>query len=283
MTKYPAMPDAKKLSYLLKLLDDDSPAVREVVLKELMAYGPDLERELLRLDTPPDDHQKSLIVDLLRERHRILLKQSWQSWFGLENDYEKLEAALSLLSDYQSGAAEAGRLKILLDETAAEFASLHARGNPYMLAQFLANRKQLKGADQNDYMNPENSNLFYVFDQKKGIPISLACVFMLLGKRLGIPVEGCNFPGHFLARVRIADRVILVDCYNGWKFIDEKDIEYTDATQDLELVIKTETPAETIIARVLTNLVRAYEAAGDEDNSRLMQELLGISGIAYSE
>ncbi|MBI3252702.1 MAG: hypothetical protein HYZ52_05265 [Candidatus Omnitrophica bacterium] len=57
------MPDATKLPYLIKLLDDESAVVQKAVLGELAAFGHSLDGELAKLDI--DEHQRKIIQDLL--------------------------------------------------------------------------------------------------------------------------------------------------------------------------------------------------------------------------
>ena len=47
---------------------------------------------------------------------------------------------------------------------------------------------------------------------RSGLPITVSIVYMLVGMRLGIPVEGIGAPGHFLARL---DDVIFDPYYKG--------------------------------------------------------------------
>ena len=50
------------------------------------------------------------------------------------------------------------------------------------------------------YDDPRNSFLNEVLDRRLGIPISLAVVYLEIGRRAGLRLEGINFPGHFLVR-----------------------------------------------------------------------------------
>src|SRR4051812_27550531 len=52
------------------------------------------------------------------------------------------------------------------------------------------------------YDDPRNSFLNEVLDRRTGIPISLAVVYLEVAHRAGLLVDGVNFPGHFLLRVR---------------------------------------------------------------------------------
>ncbi len=52
----------------------------------------------------------------------------------------------------------------------------------------------LGGTETMDYGDPQNSNLVHVITRRAGLPISLACVYILVGQRMGLAIEGCNFP-----------------------------------------------------------------------------------------
>jgi len=271
------MPDPKELPFLLKLLDDESEVVREAVVKELAAFGESLEEELARLPKSPDISQQSLLRHILEDYRRDWLKGAWLSWLELEGDNEKLEAGFSLLSDFQNGRTYPDKLKNLLDQLADEFNASNTRGDVFELSSFLFKVKALKGA-KSDYYNPQNSNLVYVIKEKRGLPISLASIYILVGDRLGLEIEGCDSPGHFLARTFSGDKMFLVDCFNGGRFLAIKDIEAVRKRSLNRLLDIPERPTDavTIIARVLRNLINAFDEIDDLVNSRFMMELLEI-------
>ena len=51
-----------------------------------------------------------------------------------------------------------------------------------------------------DYYDPRNSFLNDVLERRLGIPISLSVLYIAVGRRLGLPLEGVSFPSHFLVR-----------------------------------------------------------------------------------
>jgi len=271
------MPDPKELPYLLKLLDDESEVVREAVAKELEAFGESLEEELARLSQSPDMSQQSLLRHILEDYRRNRLKGAWLSWLELKGDNEKLETAFSLLSDFQNGRMYTDKLKNLLDQLADEFRASNKKRNVFELSRFLFKFKALKGA-KSDYYNPRNSNLVYVIKEKRGLPISLASIYILVGHRLGLKIEGCDSPGHFLARTFSGDEMILVDCFNDGRFLSRKDIEVVRERSLNRLldIPERQTDAETIIARVLRNLINAFHEVDELVDSRFMMELLEI-------
>lgn len=66
-----------------------------------------------------------------------------------------------------------------------------------------------------DYYDPRNSYLNEVIDRRTGIPITLAVLYMELGRRVGLPLEGVSFPGHFLVRLRMRHGMIVLDPFGG--------------------------------------------------------------------
>jgi hypothetical protein len=172
------MPDARQLPFLISLLEDDSASVRESVLKELRAFGPDLELELARQSIKPGPDRLPIMHGVLEEHRRMWLREVWSSWFTVEDDKQKLEMALMLLAEFMHGRTYHVSLKQLLDQLARDFAEQEKRKDGLRLAQYLFNTVGLKGASQEEYYNPLNSSLIFVLEQKTGIPISLACVYI---------------------------------------------------------------------------------------------------------
>lgn len=67
----------------------------------------------------------------------------------------------------------------------------------------------------NDYYNPDNSYLHRVLHTRRGIPISLAVLYMELAQQIGLNVKGISFPGHFLMKMSVQSGDIVLDPFNG--------------------------------------------------------------------
>jgi|ERR1041385_7881979 regulator of sirC expression with transglutaminase-like and TPR domain len=270
------MPDPTQLQHLIKLLDDDSDIVRETVLKELAAYGPSLETELIRQHIQPSENEKQIMQDILEGHNRTWLKEQWSSWKTIREDKQRLEAALSLLSAFQTGTRNRKKLPSLLDELAQEFKSGSLVKDARGLADFLFDVKGIQGAISSEYYDPQNSDLVFVVEQKRGIPISLASIYILEGARLGIKIEGCNFPGHFLTTANYNRKKVIVDCFDGGRFISDKEIAFLNDSLPVTAkeLKRLECNADTIIMRALRNLINAYHKSDELENERLMIELL---------
>ncbi|MFM8467278.1 MAG: SirB1 family protein [Oxalobacteraceae bacterium] len=67
----------------------------------------------------------------------------------------------------------------------------------------------------NDYYSPDNSYLHKVLSTRRGIPISLAVIYMELAGQIGLDVKGISFPGHFLMKLSVKSGDIILDPFNG--------------------------------------------------------------------
>jgi len=268
------MTDPKNIPHLVKLLDDDSLDIQRNVLKELAAFGPILRKEIGNLSFELNTIQKEYLDIIFEGQKRVQVKQNWSKWFKYKDDYKKLESSISTLSHYVNNSINEREVSDLLDELAKEYREKFAQCDERLLAQFLFKDKGLVG-DELDYYNPENNNLIHVIKNKKGIPISLACIYMLVGHRLGLRIEGCQFPGHFLARIYLNGKRAFVDCFSGGHIIEEDDIMKVreDILDSIQSILREKTDVEMIIRRYLANLVRAYQMREDNDNSELMIDL----------
>jgi len=70
-------------------------------------------------------------------------------------------------------------------------------------------------ANEEDYYDPRNSCLNQVLDRRVGIPITLSLLYMEVGGRIGLPLQGVSFPGHFLVKCALPEGTVVLDPYSG--------------------------------------------------------------------
>lgn len=269
-----------ELRPLLKLLDDDSPVVREAVRAKLAAMRAELPEQLLALGEPIDEEQQRLLSEILAPVCREELEETWLAWRWLSSPEAQLEEALGQLSAFLSGwLARPADLSRRLDQLAEKAAREDMGGDARKLAEFLFGGRghdaKLRGNTKN-YYAAQNSNLLWVLSNGLGNPITLACIYMLLGHRLGLKIEGCNFPLHFLARVEDGDALWLVDCFNRGRFMLAEDVakHHPAMNPSMEEVIYEAADIEVIIARVLRNLDEASERENNMPQRQIVRRLI---------
>jgi regulator of sirC expression with transglutaminase-like and TPR domain len=267
------VPDKTQLPHLLRLLDDDAPDVRDSVARSLSAFGPELRPALGNV--PGGEVLWPRVRKLIGEHRRAQLLNDWEGWYDISGERSRIEAACERLSKFLGGR-ETVDLKPRLDKIAEEFRQAHPQGDAKELAHFLFQTKDLRGAEPDEYYRPANSDLISVLERKRGLPVTLTTVYMLVGHRLALEIEGCNFPGHFLARIRAEGRTLLVDCFHRGRFFGENDLLKTHQgpTEGLRRLIYEKTDAETVVRRMLRTLVGAFEKSEELENRRLMADLL---------
>ena len=125
--------------------------------------------------------------------------------------------------------------------------------------------------NHDEYYDPRNSYLNEVLDRRLGNPISLALVQMEVARRVGLPLDGISFPGHFLVRLPVDDGMLVMDPFNRGRPLDVDELRQRarahmggDAPDD-DALSRILHPAShrTILVRVLRNLHGVYEERGD--------------------
>lgn len=90
-----------------------------------------------------------------------------------------------------------------------------------LLNQFLFRENGFHGS-RTEYYHPSKRYMNRVLDDRNGIPIMLATLYMELGRRIGLPLEGVGLPGHFVVRVQDGPRDQLIDVFDGGAVIDRE-------------------------------------------------------------
>src|ERR1700730_9434710 len=121
--------------------------------------------------------------------------------------------------------------------------------------------------NREDYYDPRNSFLNDVLDRRLGIPITLALIYMEVGRRLGFPLFGVGMPGHFLLKnYDIDGSETLIDCFNGGDILSPQDcqrrldeIYYGQMTLRPEFLFAVS--RRQMLTRILNNLKTVYMTA----------------------
>lgn len=144
----------------------------------------------------------------------------------------------------------------------------------------LFDEEELRG-NADAYYDPRNSFLNDVLERRLGIPITLAIVYLEVGWRLGLPLDGIGFPGHFLVRYRGEALTVVVDPFDRGRIrFEDQAQELLDKSYGGMVRLKPEfmEPAtrREIIERLLRNLKAIYLNARDDRRALAVIERLLI-------
>ncbi|MET4579352.1 SirB1 family protein [Ottowia thiooxydans] len=140
------------------------------------------------------------------------------------------------------------------------------------------------GGNLNDYYNPDNSYLNVVLHTRRGIPISLAVLWMELAGSLKLKAEGVGFPGHFLTQVSLPVGKVVIDPFTG-QSLSRSDLRERiaeihpnlplgDGSElPLGLYLQVSTPRQ-IVGRMLRNLQEIHRTQQDWPRLLTVQERL---------
>ena len=117
------------------------------------------------------------------------------------------------------------------------------------------------------YYDPRNSYLNDVLDRRLGIPITLALIYVAIGRRAGLPLCGVGMPAHFVVAYEAPNR-LLIDPFNCGRVLSLADCQEMlrqayGASATLEPAHLEATSPRLILARLITNLKVAYQRSGD--------------------
>ena len=204
-------------------------------------------------------------------------------------EYPRLDPEPYLVRLDEMGATVGRRL--LDDPEPAAFGTV-----PHQVATmnaFLYGEQGFEG-NRTRYDDPRNSFLNQVLDRRTGIPISLALLYIEVGRRAGVGIEGINFPGHFLLRAPQtinagAGPDLIVDPFHSGALLDERDCRRLlqrhlgdEAAFSPALLVPA--TKQQILARMLLNLKRLYIAMRSFPQARDATEmLLAVDPSALTE
>jgi regulator of sirC expression with transglutaminase-like and TPR domain len=166
------------------------------------------------------------------------------------------------------------------------------------LNRYLFEEQGFRG-NAEDYYDPRNSFLNDVLDRRIGIPVTLSTVYMEIGRRMGLHVQGVGLPGHFIVQVDVKGGTLLVDPFHGgasltWSDCQKRLDRIYRGGLALDSSMLEPLGARQILARMLRNLKVIYAKSGnalravgilslllrlDPDNAEDLKE----RGLLYAE
>lgn len=273
---------------LIRLLADEDEKIVRTISGRLIDIGPSAV-PLLQEAEIEQPEMAERIASVLEEIRGSKLEDELIQLAALPDERMDLEQGAFLIARYAYPSFDATHYSRQLDEMAQEVKDRigpRASGEETVktLNRYLFTEQGFKGNTKN-YYELENSYINCVIDRKTGIPISLSVVYLLIGKRLRLPVYGIGMPGHFLVKYESERYKIFVDCFNGGALLTEKNCQrfLTEAGYGFDEKFLQHSPVRAILSRMLKNLLSIYAKLEDPMKKARLEKFMEILGCEIKE
>jgi regulator of sirC expression with transglutaminase-like and TPR domain len=264
---------------LLDLLRDGDAETISLVKQELVEGGPN---RLPEYHTLLDQCTDTVSEHLREVIERIEMAQNLGNISrGLARlkTFEHLEnLCWDLAQAEQGNGFDGGPYARQLDSWAISLRAYIAKGSTVQeqvraITRYLAHEQRLTG-NHTDYYHPRNCMLPWVIEFRQGLPLTLTLVYILVGRRAGLEIEGISAPGHFLARL---GPVVFDPYYNGRIITAEEWNRITAevAPEHRHLLHKACSPVQ-MMHRLLINLRNAYIKRNDTMRQQRVDHYLAV-------
>ncbi|QDT42705.1 putative periplasmic serine endoprotease DegP-like precursor [Gimesia alba] len=298
------------------------------VASEIAPYRPSKETaqkildltEDLRVDRPPKEELIEEVVketdqkraqQALQERARLLKKQAERLQQLAQSIHERavrdeLRALFTDKKEADIDLLSAALLVARLDNSEVELkaylnqvssmvneiqktlpADANAKAKLKALNQYLFHETGFHGSRTN-YYSRSNSYINETIEDREGLPITLAILYMELGRRLGLDIEGVGLPGHFVVRVNsTAEKGELVDVFESGAILSDEAakvmIVSANSGQFDESFLEAQ-PKREIIKRMLRNLLNLARDSEDVQSMlRYVETMIAIDDELLQE
>lgn len=270
-----------QLQALVSLLDDEDMEIVQHVEDKIMSQGthiiPYLEFEWENSFNPVVQKR---IEELVHSLQFELLKEKLTDW--KERGGEDLLEGVWLVNTYQYPDLEYSDLKNELEqiyyEAWLEFRNdVHPADEVKILNSVLFNKLKF-GANTKNFHSPGNSMMNVVLQTRKGNPIALCIIYMLVAQKLKLPIYGVNLPNLFILTYKQEDHQFYINAFNRGLIFSRKDIDNYIAHLNLSPNERFYEPCSNteIIQRVLRNLMASHEKIGHSEKVEEVRLLLDI-------
>jgi len=273
------MLNESEIKALVVLLDDDDHEVVSHVEEKIMSVGteiiPLLEKEWESSFNPTLQRR---IEDLVHDLQLELLKERFKEW--KDSGSEDLIRGLWILATYQYPDLELELLVKDIEQLYHElWRHLEDDMNPYdqikVFNDIFFNQFHFR-ANTKNFHSTANSMINSVIESRKGNPISLCCIYMILAQKMNMPVYGVNLPNLFILTYQLGEESFYINVFNRGLIFTREDIDHYIENLLLEHQDIYYEPCSNldIILRSLRNLIVSFEKLGDYHKSDELKQIL---------
>jgi regulator of sirC expression with transglutaminase-like and TPR domain len=272
---------------LAGLLDDPSPVVRQGVLKHLQESG-DAGRDFLRELAEGTNRVRALHARWFLMELKFTDPVNEFRGFIRSLGYE-LETGMFLLGrtiypeiDIASVCGEIDRIAARCRELTVEPATDRERCK--VINRVLFHEMGFRG-NVEEYADPENSFLHRVLERRKGLPITLSVLYLLVASRCGLQLEPVGLPGHFLVGCYEEDGPFFIDSFDHGRFLSPDDVLAYLEQRKIPMHESYLAPVTVreVLCRCCRNLASHFAASQQPPLARLFASFVEEFEAAYEE
>lgn len=280
----------KEISSLIRLLDDPDTEVFAHVEEKLATLGPPVVTLLEnRWEQSFDALEQTRIENLISKIQFRQVSDDLEQW--IKTGSSDLLKGLMIINRYQYPALDEQKVRDQLKdlyEQIANHRSFEIEPADYvLLINHILYEKSGFSGNTGNYHDPQNSFISQVLESRKGNPLLLACVYLLMAEKLGLPIYGINLPKHFILAYAVQpgqllmmgeDILFYINAFNGGQMIGRHDVISYLKQLGMSLDDRYLLPCTNldIVTRVLHNLSTAYSKLGNGQKLNDIEYLLEI-------
>lgn len=265
---------------MLTLLGDEDPAVHRLIRSRLVGGGDPVYQFLEQNRLHRDPSIRRRVREILFERVASRCDADFLQFILSQGEHFDLEDGIwrftrtsypdANIEAFQAQLDEwAGRVRVLLPPGCGPGVALDA------LNEVLFEQLRFVG-NEDDFFDPANSYLNRVMDRRLGIPISLSAVYLMVSRRLGLPVVGIGMPSHFLCRYQTAVAEVYIDPFHRGQFLTRLDCRKRLLESAVGYDERHLAPVSSrrILQRMIANLHLIHKERRQRDESERLQRYL---------
>ncbi len=271
--------DEKELKALVSLLDDEDNNIISHVEQKIKSLGhqiiPYLEHEW---ENNLDPEVQKRLEDLIHNLQFDYLKAQLISW--KDNGGGDLLEGMWLVASYQYPDLELSKLRKDLEQIYYEaWLEFKAEVHPFDQVKILNSvifSKLKFSANTKNFHAPGNSMINIALESRKGNPITLCVIYMLVAQKLKLPVYGVNLPNLFILTYKSNDLQFYINAFNRGLIFSKTDIDNYIAhlhINPLEIFYQPCNHID-IVKRALRNLIISFEKVGEHAKVEEVKDLL---------
>lgn len=270
-----------ELQALVSLISDDDREVVNHVETKILELGSDiiplLEAEWEKSLDPTVQLRIEQLIHLLQQQQLQERLLNWKKAGG-----QDLLEGLWLVATYQYPDLQFETIKAQIEQLYYEV-WLQLENDMHPLDQVKVVNSVIFGklkfaANTTNFHSPANSMINLVLDTKKGNPITLCAVYMLVAQKLKMPVYGVNLPNLFVLTYKKEHTQFYINAFSRGVILSKADIDNYISKLNLEPLDIFYEPCShvDIIFRVLRNLVVSFTRNNEEDKVNEIKMLLDL-------